>query len=92
MFVERLDWLAKNPRFTQRFAMHVGALCRKMTTTAVAEAARIHDRTVKTLDTIYLQQQVARAGLPAPRAIGVDEIAIRKIGRASCRERVLVQV
>jgi transposase len=25
-----------------------------------------------------MQQQVARAGLPAPRAIGVDEIAIRK--------------
>ena len=78
MFVERLDWLATNPRFTQRFAMHVGALCREMTNTAVAEAERIHHSTVKTLDTIYRQQQVARAGLPAPRAIGVDEIAIRK--------------
>ena len=78
MYVERLDWLAKNPRFTQRFAMHVGALCREMTNTAVAEAERIHDRTVKDLDTIYMQKQVARAGLPAPRAIGVDEIAIRK--------------
>ena len=78
MFVERLDWLAKNPRFTQRFAMHVGALCREMTNTAVAQAERLHDSTVKDLDRIYMQQQVARAGLPAPRAIGVDEIAIRK--------------
>ena len=78
MFVERLDWLAKNPRFTQRFAMHVGGLCREMTNTAVAQAERLHDRTVKDLDRIYMQQQVARAGLPAPRAIGVDEIAIRK--------------
>ena len=78
MFVERLDWLAKNPRFTQRFAMHVGALCRERTHTAVAPAERLHDRTVKDLDRIYLQQQVARAGLPAPWAIGVDEIAIRK--------------
>ena len=78
MFVERLDWLATNPRFTQRFAMHVGALCREMTNKAVAEAERIHHSTVKTLDTIYMQQQVTRAGLPAPRAIGVDEIAIRK--------------
>ena len=78
MYVERLDWLAKNPRFTQRFAMHVGTLCREMTHTAVAEAERLHDSTVKDLDTIYMPQQVARAGLPAPRAIGVDEIAIRK--------------
>jgi len=78
VYVERLDWLAKNPRFTQRFAMHVGALFREMTHTAVAEAERLHDRTVKDLDTIYMPRQVARAGLPAPRAIGVDEIAIRK--------------
>jgi transposase len=25
--VERLGWLAKNPRYTQRFAMHVGGMC-----------------------------------------------------------------
>ena len=74
VYVARLDWLAKNPRF----AMHVGALCHEMTNTAVAKAERLHDRTVKDLDTISTQQQVARAGLPAPQAIGVDEIAIRK--------------
>jgi transposase len=32
---------------------------------------------VKDLDTVYMQQQLAHAGTPAPRAIGVDEIAIR---------------
>ena len=78
VYVERLDWLATNPRFTQSFAMHVGALCREMTNTAVAKAERLRNSTVKDLDTIYMQQQVARAGLPAPRAIGKDEIAIRK--------------
>ena len=78
MFVERLDWLAKNPRYTQRFAMHVGALCHEMTNKAVAELERLHDSTVKDLDKIYMQMQVKKAGLPAPRAIGVDEIAIRK--------------
>jgi len=78
VYVERLDWLAQNPRFTQRFAMHVGALCREMTNTAVAKAERLHDSTVKDLDTLYMQRQITRAGLPAPRAIGVDEIAIRK--------------
>src|SRR5713226_1548534 len=78
VYVERLDWLAKNPRYTQRFAMHVGGLCHEMTNKAVAELERLHDSTVKDLDKIYMQKQVAQAGLPAPRAIGVDEIAIRK--------------
>ncbi len=71
MYVERLDWLAKNPRFTQRYAMHVGGLCREMTNKAVAELERLHDSTVKDLDKIYMQKQVACAGMPAPRAIGV---------------------
>ena len=78
VYVERLDWLAKNPRYTQRFAMHVGVLCHEMTNKAVAELERLHDSTVKDLDKIYMQKQVARAGLPAPRAIGIDEISIRK--------------
>jgi transposase len=78
VYVEGLDWLAKNPRFTQRFAMHVGALCREMTNKAVAELERLHDSTVKDLDKIYMRKQVERAGMPAPRAIGVDEVAIRK--------------
>ena len=78
MFVEQLDWLARNPRYTQRFALHVGKLCHDMPNKAVAEIERLHHSTVKDLDKLYMQQQVARAGTPAPRAIGVDEIAIRK--------------
>ena len=76
--VESLDWLAKNPRYTRRYAMHVGKLCRDMTNKAVAEMERLHHSTVKDLDKLYMQSQVERAGLPAPRAIGVDEISIRK--------------
>lgn len=78
MFVERLDWLAENPRYTQRFAMRIGALCRTMTNKDVAELERLHHSTVKNLDKIYMQKQLAVAGTPAPRVIGVDEIAIRK--------------
>ncbi len=44
--VEHLDWLAKNPRYTQRFAMHVGNLCRDMTVSRVAEIERLHRSTV----------------------------------------------
>ena len=78
MHVEHLDWLASNPRYTQRFAMHVGKLCRDMPNKAVAEMERLHHSTVKDLDKLYMQKQVDLAGLPAPRAIGIDEISIRK--------------
>jgi transposase len=78
VFIERLDWLAENPRYTQRFAMHVGALCRDMTNKAVADAERLHEDTVKNLDKIYMRKQVEAAGLPSPRIIGIDEISIRK--------------
>ncbi len=78
VFVEQLDWLAKNPRYTRRYALHVGALCREMTNKAVAELEHLHDSTVKDLDKIYMRLQVERAGRLAPRAIGVDEISVRK--------------
>ena len=78
MHVEHLDWLAKNPRYTQRFALHVGKLCRDMPNQRVAEMERLHHSPVKDLDKRYMQKQVERAGLPAPRAIGIDELSIRK--------------
>lgn len=78
MHVEHLDWLAKNPRYTQRFALHVGKLCRDMPHKAVADLERLHHSTVKDLDKLYMREQVRKAGLPAPRAIGIDEISIRK--------------
>ena len=78
MHVEHLDWLAKNPRCTKGFAMHVGKLCRDMPNKTVAKMERLHHSTVKDLDKLYMQKQVDLAGLPAPRAIGIDEIPIRK--------------
>ena len=39
--VEHLEWLAKNPRYTQRFTLHVGKLCRDMPNQAVAEMERL---------------------------------------------------
>lgn len=78
MHVEQLDWMAKNPSYTQRFAMHVGSLCRDMTVSRVAELERLHQRTVKDLDKMYMRRQIDLAGTPTSRAIGVDEISIRK--------------
>jgi transposase len=58
--------------------MRIGTLCRDMTNKAVAELEYLHVDTVKDLDQIYMQRQITKAGMPAPRVIGVDEISIRK--------------
>ena len=76
--MEYLDWLARNPRYTARYALHVGALCRKMTVKDVARSERLHHTTVKDLDKLYMAELLRRHPMPATSAIGVDEIAIRK--------------
>ena len=53
--VERLDWRAQNPRYTQRFAQQVGTLCRDMSNKAVAQLLPLHEHTVKDLDIRYMQ-------------------------------------
>jgi transposase len=76
--VEKLDWLMKNPRYIEHFALNVGALCRSMSNKAVAEMERLHDSTVKDLPNLCMTERVLRAGAPAPPAIRIDEIAIHK--------------
>ena len=61
MSLEQLDWLAQNPRYTKRFARHVGDLCREMTVKSVAELEHLHHSTVKDLDRMYMQERVERA-------------------------------
>lgn len=76
--VERLDWLAQNPRYTQRFAQQVGTLCRDMSNKAVAQLLHLHEHTVKDLDIRYMQAWLAKTPPPAPQVIGVDELSIKK--------------
>lgn len=73
---ERLDWLADNPHFTQRFALRVGRYCRLATVKDVAEDFHLDWHTVKELDKQYMSEQLTRIGQPAPRVIGIDEISI----------------
>jgi len=75
---ERLDWLADNPLYTKRFAGFVGRRCRETPIKEVAEELRLDWHTVKELDKQYMQEQLRRTGCPAPRVIGIDEIAIAK--------------
>ena len=75
---ERLDWLADNPLYTKRFAFFVGRRCRQTTIKEVAEELHLDWDAVKELDKQYMREQLRRAGQPAPRVIGIDEIAIAK--------------
>ena len=75
---ERLDFLADNPFYTKRFAWFVGGRCRISTIKDVAEELNLDWQTVKELDKQYMRAQLVKAGTPGPKAIGIDEISIRK--------------
>ena len=75
---ERFDWLADNPLYTKRFAWYVGRRCRQASIRDVARELKLDWHTVKSLEKQYMAEQIKRAGMPGPKAIGIDEISIRK--------------
>jgi transposase len=75
---ERLEFLADNPFYTKRFAHYVGRRCRSTTIKDLAKELNLDWDTVKTLEKQYMRAQLAKAGTPGPKAIGIDEISIRK--------------
>ena len=75
---ERLEFLADNPFYTKRFAYFVGRRCRQASIADVAKELALDWHTVKALEMQYMEAQLAHAGTPSPRVIGIDEIAIRK--------------
>ncbi len=75
---ERLSFLAESALHTKRFAHYVGRRCCSATIKDIAEELNLDWHTVKELEKQYLRAQLGRAGNPGPKAIGVDEISIRK--------------
>ncbi len=75
---EKLAFLSDNTKYTLRFAMQIGGLCRAMTIRDVARRMHLDWHAVKALDKIYMREQLARAGHPTPNVIGVDEVSIKK--------------
>ena len=75
---EQLGFLADNPLYTKRFAHYVGRRCRSAAIKDIADELKLDWDTVKTLEKQYMQAQLERAGKPGPKAIGVDEISVRK--------------
>ena len=56
----------------------MGRRCRAATIKEVAKELHLDWDTVKTLEKQYMRAQLAKAGTPGPKAIGIDEISIRK--------------
>ncbi len=75
---ERLDWLAHCPFYTKRFAFFVGRRCRESTLQSVAGETHLDWKTVKALESQYMREQLRRAGLPAPKVLGIDGISVGK--------------
>ena len=75
---EHLAFLADNPFYTKRFAFYVGRRCRSATIKDVAKELDLDWHAVKELEMQYMRAQLAKAGTPGPKAIGIDEISIRK--------------
>jgi transposase len=75
---ERLDFLSSNSKFTKRLALSIGELCRTMPIKDVARRMSLDWHTVKELEKEYMREQIRKAGPPSPRAIGIDEISVRK--------------
>jgi transposase len=75
---EKLDWLSDNPFYTKRFAFYVGRRCRASAIKDVAHELHLDWKTVKDLDKQYMKEQLRRTGKPRPKAIGIDEVSIRK--------------
>jgi transposase len=75
---ERLEFLADNPFYTKRFAYYVGRRCRAATIKDIAAELKLDWHAVKELEKQYMVAQLARAGRPGPKVIGIDEVSISK--------------
>ena len=75
---EKLDFLSDNTKYSLRFAMQIGGLCRAMTITDVTRRMHPDWHAVKKLDKVYMRAQLARSGHPTPNVIGIDEVSIKK--------------
>lgn len=76
---ETLAWLASSKRFTGRFEQAIGRQCREMSISRVAEMNRLSWDQVQRIEKNYMRELVSKHP-PSKnlRAIGIDEVSIRK--------------
>ncbi|WP_342347947.1 ISL3 family transposase [uncultured Nitrospira sp.] len=73
-----MSWLANHPFSTKRLAGYVGRRCRETRVKELARELKLNWKTVKSLEKAYMREQLRRTGSPGPKAIGIDEISIKK--------------
>jgi transposase len=76
---ECLTWLASSGRYTKRFERFIGRQCREMSIYRVAEINHLSWDQVRRIEMSYMRDLVAKHP-PSKRlrAIGIDEVSIRK--------------
>ena len=70
---ERLEWMADNESYTKSLAYYVGRRCSKATIKDIEEELELDWEKVKELEKQYMVEQLAKAGRPKKKVIGVDE-------------------
>lgn len=75
---EKIDWISNNPFYTKRFSFYVGRKCRAMTIRDVSRELKLDWHPVNTLEKEYMQEQLRRNPVSAPRIIGIYEISLKK--------------
>jgi len=66
------------PHATRRYAWQVGRRCGHMSLQDVAREERLDWKAVKEHHKRYMEEQLRRAEAIAPKAVGIDEISVRK--------------
>ncbi len=76
---EFIPWLSNSKRATQRFAREIGRMCREVSVIRVAAMHNLTWGQVRRLEMVYMKELVKKHP-PSKRlrAIGIDEISIRK--------------
>ena len=76
---EHLPWLSDTRRATRRFAQEIGRQCRELSEARVAAMHQMSWGQVRRLDMAYMEDLLAkRPPSKRFRAIGIDEVSIRK--------------
>jgi transposase len=76
--IEELELFHPYLRVTRRLATYIHHLCKVMTVTEVAQHLNLDWKTVKEIDTHYLEAHYGQINYDGLRILAVDEISLRK--------------
>ena len=76
--IEKLDFVSKSRRVTQRMETYVVGLAEKMSLVDVAQIVRLDWKTIKEIDRDYIKALLPDASQIKLRRIAIDEVAIMK--------------